>query len=151
MPSNDHDIHVLSGLIGELHAAAHALTDAAQEDGRFSGLFQRRAADQAKAASDLEAEVTRLGGSPRAPSHGLAEMLGLATHAFAGLKHKLAHGDEAALDAAEAGEAHLLARFDAALADRGASGPVRDAILRAYDPIKAGRDEVLQFREGLGG
>ena len=151
MPSSDHDIHVLSGLIGELHAAAHALTDAAGEDGRFSGLFQRRAADQTQAASDLEAEVNRLGGSPRAPGHGLAEMLGLAQHAFAGLKAKLAHGDDAALDEAEAGEAHLLARFDAALADHGTSGPVRDAILRAYDPIKAGRDEVLQLREGMGG
>lgn len=151
MPSTDHDIHVLSGLIGELNAAAHALADAGKEDGRFSGLFQRRAADQAQASHDLEAEVTRIGGSPRAPSHGLAEMLGLAQHAFAGLKAKLAHGDDAALDEVERGEAHLLARFDAALADRDTSGPVRDAILRAYDPIKAGRDEVLQLRESLRG
>ena len=151
MPSSDHDIHVLSGLIGELHAAAEALGDAAKEDGRFSGLFERRAADQAQAARELEAEVTRLGGSPRAPGHGLAEMLGLAQHAFEGLRAKLAHGDDAALDEVERGESHLLARFDAALADRDTSGPVRDAILRAYDPIKAGRDEVLQLREGLGG
>lgn len=149
MPSTDHDIHVLSGLIGELDAAAHALADAATEDGRFSGLFERRAADQTQAARDLEAEVTRIGGSPRAPAHGLAEMLGLAQHAFAGLKARLAHGDDAALDEVERGEAHLLARFDTALADADTSGPVRDAILRAYDPIKAGRDEVLQLREAL--
>ena len=151
MASNDHDIHVLGALIGELNAASHALSDAAGEDGRFSGLFERRAADQARAARDLEGEVARLGGAPRVPSHGLAEMLGLAQHAFAGLKAKLRHGEGAALDEVERGEAHLLAKFDAALADTGTSGPVRDAILRAYDPIKAGRDEVLQLRESLGG
>lgn len=151
MSSNDHDIHVLSGLIAELSAASHALSEAAAGDGRFSGLFERRAADQAQAARDLEAEVARIGGSPRAPGHGLAEMLGLAQHAFAGLKAKLAHGDDAVLDEVERGEARLLARFDAALADREASGPVRDAVLRAYDPVKAGRDEVLQLREGLEG
>ena len=149
MPSDDHDIRVLNGLIGELLLAKGALDDAARHDGRFSGLFERRAADQAQAAAALSQEVERRGGAPRVPGHGLAEMLGLAAHAFQDLRARLAHGDDAALDEVERGEAHLLARFDAALADRDVSGPVRDAILRAYDPVKAGRDEVLQLREGL--
>lgn len=153
MASNDHDIHVLNGLVAELKASAHALHDASGEDGRFSGLFGRRAADQAQAAQALSSQVQALGGRPadEAGSGGLGSLFGLVTHAFSGLRAKLASGDDAVLDEVERGEDHLLQRFEAALADANTSGPVRDAILRAYDPIKAGRDEVLQLRESLAG
>ena len=48
------------------------------------------------------------------------------------------------LDALEAEEARLQARFEAALADDRLSGPVRDCVLRAYDRVKAGHDAVRQ-------
>lgn len=48
------------------------------------------------------------------------------------------------LDALEAEEARLQARFEAALADDRLSGPVRDGVLRAYDRVKPAHDAVRQ-------
>ncbi len=38
----------------------------------------------------------------------------------------------------------LLARFDGVLRDDRLSGPARDAVLRAFDPVKDARDLALQ-------
>ncbi|CAN5341979.1 hypothetical protein BH09PSE2_BH09PSE2_03660 [soil metagenome] len=115
--SDPHDLHVLNDLAAAVRATPGA---------------------PAEAAGELEA-FTGHGGEPQPDGRSI---LDTAREALGGL---LGGGHPAENTGGEAERlAALLTRFDAALHDGRLSGPARDAVLRAFDPVKDARDAALQ-------
>ncbi|MBV8592874.1 MAG: PA2169 family four-helix-bundle protein, partial [Caulobacteraceae bacterium] len=87
MASNDHDIHVLDSLIETVLDSADGYRKAgeAAESPRFKTLFQDRARQRAALATRLQAEVRRLGGTPKDEGTLLAK----AHRTFLDLKDKV--------------------------------------------------------------
>lgn len=146
MSTSDHDIHVLNNLVGALKDAVRQYRSSAAT-GRDPALGFNRYADAHEATiKDLCAEVTALGG----PAAGEPDLLTKAGQAISSMFHTPGGGGSAA-EEAEAIEGALKARFEAAMADDRTSGPVRDAVVRAFDTVKTNHDEALQARLKLSG
>ena len=122
--SDSHDLHVLRDLIAAVHA-----TPGAPE----------------AAAAELDAHARAYG---EGEAGGLS-MIEAAREAIGGLVGK-SRPQPVGIDAG--GEvqklAALLARMESALSDDRLSGPARDAVLRAFDPVKDARDAALQRANG---
>lgn len=123
--TDTHDLHVLDGLIAAIRSTPGAPSTAIEELDA-----QRRRIDAGEAAGDgasvVEAARGALGG-------------------LIGAGRATAVQDQTDDDDVERLGA-LMARMDAAMADDRLSGPTRDAVIRAFDPIKAARDAALQRR-----
>jgi hypothetical protein len=124
--SNTHDQHVLDDLI----AAILATEGAPQE-----------ALDVLEAQARLEGDA-----APGAAGLSVVEAAREALEGLFGQKPPAPIG----LDAGGAVQrlAALMARMEGALRDERLSGPARDAVLRAYDPVKQARDQALQEQAG---
>lgn len=120
--SDAHDLHVLHDLIAAVRATPGAPDEAAVE---------------------LEAQLSASAGSDIATTR--PSMIETAREVLGGLVSGLrpepigqdGEGDVQTFSA-------LLARMEAAIGDDRISGPARDAVLRAFDPVKAARDAALQ-------
>ena len=139
-----HDSDVLNRLIGRLRAAAEGYRKAGADGPGLADAFAAPAAAQQEVAERLAAEVRALGGRP-------AEAVSDTRGAWAELPGAVAAGEQELASAVERAEGELLSEFQAALDDPAVSGPVRDAVLRAFDPVKAGHDRALQRLDALGG
>ena len=121
--SDAHDRHVLTSLIEAVRATPGA---------------------PPASAAELEAQLNAAPGT----QGGGASLLDAARDAVEGL-FTAGPGPAAASGGEGAGPLEaLLARMDAALRDGRLSGPARDAVLRAFDPVKEARDAALQRRGG---
>ena len=114
--SDAHDQHVLTDLADAVRATPDAPVEAAETLEAYAG---RETSGEAGGRSILETAREALGG-----------LIGGGVSADTGTE--------------SARLAALLARFDAALHDDRLSGPARDVVLRAFDPVKAARDAALQ-------
>lgn len=141
-----HDTDVLNRLIVRLRGAAAGYRKAGGDGPGPADVFEASAAAHDRTSEALSGEVRVLGGTP-AEGGGLD----LSHHSWSDLPKALPNGEAATAEAMEAIEAEMLGAFQAALDDPATSGPVRDAILRAFDGVKAGHDRALQRLDALGG
>lgn len=133
-----HDAHILDGLIAGVERSLGALQagEGVPQAVRDHAAARREAADMLREAGASQASD--------AEGEGLLARAQRALERFAGDTADGPSPAAGSLEALERSEDALQARFDAALADRRLSGPVRDAVLRAYDRVKPGHDAVRQ-------
>ncbi|MBE7217234.1 MAG: hypothetical protein INR64_02045 [Caulobacteraceae bacterium] len=139
-PATAHDAHVLDGLVAAVEASMRALEtgETLPPAVRDQALARRGAVDELRAAG------ARREAGPA--GDGLLEKAQRALERFAADVGDAPAQPAIARDLGEleAGEDALQRRFEGALADHDLSGPVRDAVLRAYDRVKPGHDAIRQ-------
>jgi len=148
MSDTEHDISTLNSLIATTLDSVEGYGEAAKDDGdgTLSGLFTSRAAERRRVASDLQAEVTRLGGTPA--DGGTA--LGGAHRMLVNLKALVTSQDEQAIvNEVERGEDHIKAKFENAMNDVALSPAVRAAIQQAYGSVRAGHDQMRDLKHKM--
>jgi len=145
--SNEDHIKLVNGLVETTIDSADGYEEAAKDaDGaRYKDLFQKRAAERRSVASDLQAEVRRLGGEPKDDG----TILAAAHRAFVNLKDSLTKGDEAVVNEVEAGEDHIKHKFEKALGDTDVDAQTRAAIEKAWTSVKSGHDQMRDLQQAL--
>ena len=150
MTDTSHDIRTLNGLIATTIDSVDGYTEAAKESesGRFGSIFTARAAERRQVASQLQAEVTRLGGNPEDDGTALASV----HRAFLDLKSAvLGRDDQAIVNEVERGEDHIKAKYEDALKDNELAQATRDAIQQAYVSVRQGHDQMRDLKHSLEG
>lgn len=148
MSDTDHDISTLNSLIATTIDSVDGYTEAAKasESGRFGALFTSRANERRQVASQLQHEVTSLGGEPEDDGTVLAG----AHRVFLNLKSMVTGQDEKAIiDEVEAGEDHIKAKFEDAIRDTEVSPAVRAIIEEAYVSVKEGHDQMRDLKHSM--
>ena len=116
-----YDAHVLTDLAAAIRATDGAPEAAAAELDGFAAPAGAGASEGGHSILDAARDMlSGLGGHPTSAS---------GASSGGGLEQRLAA---------------LMARLEAARDDDRLSGPARDAVLRAYDPVKAAHDAALQ-------
>ncbi len=149
MTDTSHDIRTLNGLIATTIDSVDGYTEAAKdsENDRFTEMFTSRAHERRQVASDLQSEVTRLGGNAEDDGTILAG----AHRAFLNLKSAVTGKDDAAIvNEVERGEDHIKAKFEGALDDNELSAETRSAIGAAWGSVKSGHDQMRDLKHALG-
>jgi len=148
MSDSTHDISTLNSLIATTIDSVEGYSEAAKDSqgGRFGTLFMSRASERREVASRLQQEVTRLGG--RAEDDGT--ILAGAHRIFLKLKSTVtSQDDQAIINEVEAGEDHIKAKYEDALADRELSPEVLRLIETCYASVKAGHDEMRDIKHSM--
>ncbi len=148
MADTDHDIHVLNSLIATTIDSVNGYSEAAKDsaDSRFATKFTTRANERRKVVSDLQAEVTRLGGTPDDDGTVLAG----AHRTFLNLKAAVTgKNDKAVIDEVERGEDHIKAKFEDAMNDSELSASAKTAISAAWGSVKSGHDEMRDLKHSM--
>jgi uncharacterized protein (TIGR02284 family) len=145
--TNEDHIKLVNGLVETTIDSADGYEEAAKDaDGaRFKDLFVKRAQERRSVASDLQAEVRRLGGEPKDDG----TILAAAHRAFVNLKDSLTKGDEAVVNEVEAGEDHIKHKFEKALGDTDVDTQTRAAIEKAWISVKSGHDQMRDIKQTL--
>ena len=109
-------------------------------------LFWEMADERSRAAEDLRAEVSRLGGTP--DSDG--STAGYLHQRFLDLKAAITgRDDKAIVNEVERGEDYLKEKFEAALSESNLSGEARGAVDRAYQSVRKGHDRVSALKHSM--
>ena len=148
MADTSHDIRTLNGLIATTIDSVDGYQEAAKdsENSRFTPMFTSRAHERRQVASDLQAEVTRLGGNPEDDGTILAG----AHRAFVNLKSAVTGKDDKAIvNEVERGEDHIKAKFEDAMKDDELSPETKSAIGAAWGSVKAGHDEMRDLKHSM--
>ena len=148
MTDTSHNIRTLNGLIATTIDSVDGYRESAKavETGRFSEIFQSRAAERQQVAEQLRGEVTRLGGNPEDDGTLLAG----AHRAFLDLKAKVTDRNDAAVVAeVERGEDHIKAKFEDALRDDKLAPETRSVVERAFVSVKSGHDQMRDLKHGI--
>jgi len=148
MFDNSHDISTLNSLIATTIDSVDGYSEAVKDSksARFGSLFTRRASERREIASRLQQEVNRLGG--KAEDDGT--VLAGAHRMFLNLKSAVTgQDDKAIINEVEAGEDHIKAKFEDAIADRELSPQVRQLIETCYVSVKAGHDEMRDIKHSM--
>jgi uncharacterized protein (TIGR02284 family) len=145
--TNEDHIKLVNGLVETTIDSADGYEEAAKDaDGaRFKDLFTKRAQERRSVASDLQAEVRRLGGEPKDDG----TILAAAHRVFVNLKDSLTKGDEAVVNEVEAGEDHIKHKFEKALGDTDVDTSTRAAIEKAWISVKSGHDQMRDIKQSL--
>jgi uncharacterized protein (TIGR02284 family) len=150
MSAADHDISVLNGLIATTIDSIDGYSEAAadSESERFGALFASRAFERREVANRLQAEVSNLGGNPEDDGTVLAS----AHRAFLKLKAAVTSRDEKAIvNEVEAGEDHIKAKFERALADVDLSPAAKSVVQHCFASVKQGHDEMRDLKHSFQG
>ena len=148
MSDTSHDISTLNSLIATTIDSVEGYTEAAKdsESGRFGAIFVDRASERRQAATSLQTEVTRLGGTAEDDGTVLAS----AHRVFLNLKSAITGKDDKAIvDEVERGEDHIKAKYEDALADNALGIQTRSAIEQAYASVKQGHDQMRDLKHSL--
>lgn len=143
--ANDRDVSVLNSLIKTTLDSVKGFKDAAEDvnAGTYQNLFSQFASERSRVASDLQAEVRRLGGNPEDDSSFLAA----AHRAFMNLKEMISsRDDQAVIEEVERGEDYIKGKFAEALGDTELSPATRSVIQQAYTSVRAGHDRVSALK-----
>lgn len=145
----DHDISVLNSLIKTTLDSAKGFRDAAEDadGGQYVSLFSDFAQERSRVASELQAEVRRLGGNPEDDSSFLAA----AHRAFMDLKQAVAgRDDKAVIQEVERGEDYIKGKYEEALRDTDLSPQSRAVVEQGYASVRAGHDRVSALKHSVG-
>lgn len=148
MSDSSHDISTLNGLIATTLDSVDGYTEAAKdsENARFTALFTSRASERRQVVTRLQQEVRTLGGNPEDDGTILAG----AHRVFLNFKAALTgKDDKAIINEVEAGEDHIKAKFEDAIADRDLSPATRAVIEQSYVSIKEGHDEMRDIKHSM--
>jgi len=148
MADNSRDIRTLNSLIATTIDSIDGYTEAAKdaESTRFGAMFTSRAAERRAVATQLQAEVSRLGGNPEDDGTALAGIHRM----FLNLKAAVLSNDDKAIVAeVERGEDHIKAKFEDAMKDRELSPETRAAIEQGYGSVRQGHDEMRDLKHTL--
>jgi uncharacterized protein (TIGR02284 family) len=148
MSSNDHDISVLNSLIKTTLDSRKGFRDAAEDASspRFAEMFAEFAAERSSVATQLQAEVRRLGGNPEDDSSFLAA----AHRGFMNLKTAITgKDDKAVIEEVERGEDYIKGKFEEALRDSELSPATRQVITQAYASVRAGHDRASALKHSI--
>lgn len=146
--SDNHDISVLNSLIKTTLDSMKGFHEAAEDarDTRFAATFTEFSQDRSQVASQLQAEVRRLGGEPEDSSSFLAA----AHRGFMDLKQALTGNDDKAIvSEVERGEDHIKSKFEDALQDDELSSETRQAIEQAFQSVRAGHDRASALKHSM--
>jgi len=141
-------ISTLNGLIKTTLDSMKGYEDAAQdaESTQFATMFAEFARDRSAAATDLQAEVRRLGGTPEDDSSFLAA----AHRTFMDLKQAITgKDDKAIIQEVERGEDHIKAKFEDALRDSELEPSSRSAVEKAFVSVKEGHDKMSALKHSI--
>lgn len=145
---SQHDISVLNSLTKTTLDSVKGFRDASEDvnSSRYGQIFAGFAQERSAVATQLQQEVTRLGGTPETET----SLLAAAHRGFMNLKDALMGSDDKAIvDEVERGEDHIKAKFEAALRDEGLMDTTRRVIETAYGSVKAGHDRARDLKHGL--
>ncbi len=151
MFGNDNDgLSVLKTLSDTLADSINGYRDAAQhvESDQFRQMFTELADNRSQALSDLQGEVSRLGGSIDRDGSTLGHL----HQRWLDLKAIITgHDDKAVINEVERGEDYLKEKFEAALKVDSLDASVRAPIERAYISVRDGHDRVRDLKHSLEG
>jgi uncharacterized protein (TIGR02284 family) len=139
---------ILKTLTTTLNDSINGYRDAADnaEGSQFQTLFRDNAAERQQAASELKAEVRRLGGDPDDDG----SVLGKTHQRFLDLKAAvMGRDDKAIINEVERGEDYLKEKFETALADDSLSGESRAVIERVFQSVRKGHDQISSLKHSL--
>ncbi|MDB5683482.1 MAG: hypothetical protein JWM75_1180 [Sphingomonas bacterium] len=146
--STTDDIVVLNNLIKTTLDSMKGYEDAAKdaESTRFATMFADFARDRSQVASELQAEVRRLGGNPEDDS----SLLGAAHRTFMDVKQAvMGKNDKAIIEEVERGEDFIKTKFETAMKDASLAPGTTAAISTAYSSVRAGHDRVSALKHSL--
>ncbi len=146
--TTDSTISTLNGLIKTTLDSMKGYQDAAKdaESTQFATMFADFARDRSAAATDLQAEVRRLGGNPEDDSSFLAA----AHRTFMDLKQAFTgKDDKAIIQEVERGEDHIKAKFEGALRDTELDPSSRAVVERAFVSVKEGHDKMSALKHSM--
>jgi uncharacterized protein (TIGR02284 family) len=116
------------------------------ESTRFAAMFAGFARDRGEAARMLQAEVTRLGGTPETGS----SLLAAAHRTFVDLRQAFtSKTDQAIIAEIERGEDHIKAKFASALQDEDLSPESLAVVREAFTSVKAGHDQMSAIKHSM--
>lgn len=146
---NQHDIHVLNGLIETTIDSADGYREAAKDTDQpnYRTLFESRSFERQQVAAELQSTVRNLGGEPEDDGSILAK----AHRAFLDIKHALLRDEQAVVNSVENGEDFIKAKFERAIEDSNVSATTRETIRRAYARVKEGHDQMRDLKHSLEG
>lgn len=147
--ATDHDVSALNSLIETTLDSMKGFSEAAEDsNGAHTQFFREMAAERSSCASELQALVTRLGGTPEDHSSYTAA----AHRGFMNLKQAIMGNDERAIiEEVERGEDHIKAKYETALQDAELAPATRQAIEQAYQSVRKGHDRASALKHSMAG
>ncbi|UVO54504.1 PA2169 family four-helix-bundle protein [Sphingomonas sp. SUN039] len=142
------DIRTLNSLIATTLDSVDGYTEAAKasDNPRFADLFTARASERRSIVTQLQGEVTRLGGNPEDDGTVLASM----HRTFLDLKAAVTgRDDKAIVNEVERGEDHILHKFQDALKDEDLSPETKTAIQSAFGSVRTGHDQMRDLKHSM--
>jgi uncharacterized protein (TIGR02284 family) len=142
------DLTILKTLTSTLNDSIKGYRDSAEhvESQEFRQMFNDFAQQREQAATELKAEVRRLGGEPDEDG----STLGSIHQTWVDLKSAITgRDDKAIINEVERGEDYLKEKFETALADDNLGAECRTVIERAYQSVREGHDRMSQLKHSL--
>lgn len=148
MADTSHDIRTLNSLIATVIDSIDGYSESAKdaESGRFTSMFNDRAAERREILTRLQAEVGRLGGNPEDDGTTAAA----AHRGFVNLKSAVTgRDDKAVINEVERGEDHIKSKFEDALRDDDLSPQTRSVIQECFTSVKQGHDQMSALKHSM--
>lgn len=147
--ASNHDIDVLNNLIRTTLDSYKGFNEAAEDaSGQHSQFFAQMAQERSQVASQMQAQVSALGGEPEENSSFTAA----AHRGFMDLKQAvMGESDRAVIEEVERGEDYIKEKYEAALQDGELSPETRQVIQQAYQSIRRGHDQASALKHQMEG
>lgn len=143
MASIETEISLLNGLIETTIDSADGYEQAAATDGAddLAGVFRSFASERHQIVSNLRARVVALGGTPEDDG----TLLGSAHRGFLRIKAAFGSSRKAVINEVEAGEDHIKAKYEKALAET-LTPETRQVVETAHASVRAGHDKFSAMK-----
>ena len=146
--TNDQAVDHLQKLLGTVRDGETGFQEAAEhaEAASLKTLFQGRAAQRAKLATELETKISELGGQPRERGS-----VGAALHrTWLNVRDAVTGRDDYAVVAeAERGEDVAISNYQDALNEADLPSDLRAFVQNQYDQVKASHDEIRDLKHSM--
>jgi uncharacterized protein (TIGR02284 family) len=146
---SDRDIDTINSLITTTIDSADGFERAAEDAkaGSFVTMFRTFSAERRRVVIELQAAVSRLGGTPNDDGSLKAGL----HRRWVDLRAALSGGggDKAVVAEVERGEDYIKGKYDEALADTELSETAREAIRTAYQSVRAGHDTASALKHRM--
>ena len=142
------DVETLNDLISLCLDSAKGYLEAAStsKNASLSELFRTRSQERTRIASDMQAKVRELGGTPN--EHGTAA--GAVHRVVMDVMALVGNDTKVAINEVERGEDVIKSAFEKRLTKDGICDSVRTMITQCYASIKAGHDQMSALKHAVG-
>lgn len=146
--SENDGLAVLKTLTDTLADSVNGYRDAAQhvEGDEFRQMFTKLADERSQVLSDMESEVSRLGGSTDRDGSTLGTLHQRWMDLKAGITGR---DDKAVINEVERGEDYLKEKFETAMGHDTLDSNIRPIVERAYASVRKGHDLVSNLKHSL--